>query len=205
MRGHGSGRWYSRGSKTITENLHRIDIRWLKKQGQLSPGNVCGLSWSWGNKKTGSIGFMMESDCMKLKYRCRPNSEEWEPLEQTIFLDRTPCHFGGHRKWFLCTQCRKRVVVIYEAEGKFLCRHCCDLTYASQRENKLDRFMRKARKIRARLGASNNLMAPLLSKPKNMHQKTFDRLRAEENHVNNHLWMIIGSQLDEMEGVKDFV
>jgi len=55
--------------------------------------------------------------------------------------------------------------------------------------------MRKARKIRERLGASNNLMESILFKPKNMHQKTFNRLRGEEDHANTLSWVIMGQRL----------
>jgi hypothetical protein len=43
--------------------------------------------------------------------------------------------------------------------------------------------MRKVRKIRERLGASDNLLEPVLYKPKNMHQKTFERLRDEADQA----------------------
>jgi hypothetical protein len=52
--------------------------------------------------------------------------------------------------------------------------------------------MRKARKIRARLGASNDLIEPILFKPKNMHQKTFDRLCREAEHADALSWLIMG-------------
>jgi hypothetical protein len=54
--------------------------------------------------------------------------------------------------------------------------------------------MRKARKIRERLGASNNLMVPILFKPKNMHKKTFERLRKEEKTANDLSWVIAGQR-----------
>jgi hypothetical protein len=55
--------------------------------------------------------------------------------------------------------------------------------------------MRKARKIRARLGASNNLSVPILFKPKNMHQKTFDRLRRVADDASNRSLIIMGQRL----------
>jgi hypothetical protein len=55
--------------------------------------------------------------------------------------------------------------------------------------------MRKARKIRARLGASNNLAEPIMFKPKNMHQKTFDRLRREADDASNRSLIIMGQRL----------
>ena len=51
--------------------------------------------------------------------------------------------------------------------------------------------MRKARKIRERLGASNNLMESILFKPKNMHQKTFDCLRREADNASNLSFIIM--------------
>ncbi len=192
MGGYGSGnRW---DSKTTTESQHWLDIRWLKKQGYLRPGNVGSLSWSRRGEQTGFINYRMETDRMILNYRYRLNGGEWEDVEQAISFDRTPCNYGGQRTWFLCSRCWQRVAVLYGAGKYFLCRHCYNLTYASQQESRADRLMQKARKIRERLGASNNLMEPILFKPKNMHQKTFDRLRIEEDHANTLSWVIAGQR-----------
>jgi hypothetical protein len=57
-----------------------------------------------------------------------------------------------------------------------------------------DRLMRKARKIRARLGVGDDLTEPILFKPKNMYQKTFDRLRKEEKHANDLSLVIVGQK-----------
>jgi len=52
----------------------------------------------------------------------------------------------------------------------------------------------KTRKIR-RLGASDDITEPIWFKPKNMQQKTFDRLRKEADHANNLSWLIMGQRL----------
>ena len=137
----------------------------------------------------------MESDRMVLNYRHRPYGSEGENVEQVVVFDRTPCNYGGNRTWFLCPQCWQRVAVLYGAGKYFWCRHCYDLTYSSQQESRADRLMRKARKIRAQLGASNSFMEPILFKPKNMHQKTFDRLRKEADNASNLSMVIMGQQL----------
>ena len=195
MGGYGSGSWHRWDSKSTTESQHRIDIRWLKKQGYLRPGNLGSLSWSRGDNQTGSIGFRMEADRMILNYRYRPHGGEWENVEQAVSFDQTPCNYGGHRTWFLCPRCWKRVAVLYGAGKYFFCRHCYDLTYSSQQENRADRLMRKARKIRYRLGGSGNLIEPFPDKPKNMHWKTYWRLRDRSEHANNLSWLIMGQQL----------
>jgi hypothetical protein len=195
MGGLGSGSWYRWDSKTTTESQHRIDIRWLKMKGFLRPGNMGSLSWSWLDRQTGSINFKMEEGYMILNYRHRPHGGEWESVEQEVSFDRTPCNYGGLRKWFLCPRCWRRVALLYGAGKYFFCRHCHHLTYSSQQENKPDRLMRKARKIRARLGAGNDLMEPIPFKPKNMHWKTFDRLRREADHAWSLSWSILAQRL----------
>ncbi len=195
MGGYGSGRWYSWGGKTTTESQHQIDIRWLKKQGYLQPCAMGSLSWSRRGEQTGSIGYRLEADRMILNYRHRPRDGEWENVEQAISFDRTPCNYGGYRTWFLCPRCWKRVAVLYGAGKYFFCRHCHDLAYGSQQEGTADRLMRKARKIRERLGACNNLLEPIFFKPKNMHEKTFYRLRKEAVYADNLLGLIMMQRL----------
>ena len=195
MGGFGSGRWYSWGGKSTTESQHRVDIRWLKKQGNLQPGTMGSLSWSRSGEQTGSIGYRMEIGRMILQYRHRAGGGAWEPVEQKIIFDRTPCKYGGARTWFLCPRCGKRIAVLYGAGKYFFCRHCYKLAYSSQQEGKVDRLMRKARKIRLRLGASDNLSETILFKPKHMHNKTFNRLRREAEQANALSWMLMGQKL----------
>ena len=195
MGGYGSGRGGIWGGKTTTESQKRIDIRWLKKKGYLRPGYSGSLSWSCGGESSGYINYCMEADRMILHYRYRPRGGEWEPVEQVIRFDRTPCNYGGHRTWFLCPRCWARVAVLYGAGKYFFCRKCHDLAYSSQQEGRADRLMRKSRKIRERLGADNDdLMWPIMWKPKNMYQKTFDRLRKEAESAEKLAWKIVGGE-----------
>lgn len=195
MGGWGSGKGSSYPKKKTTESQHRIDIRWLKKHGYLQPGSVGLLSWSFRGEQTGSIGYRMEANQMILNYRHRPHGGDWEQVEQAITLDRTTCNYGGKRKWFLCPRCWKRVAVLYGVRKFFLCRHCYRLTYGSQQEGVVDRMMRKQRKIRERLHASQILVDPILFKPKGMHQKTFYRLREEADYANKLSSLMICQRL----------
>ncbi len=194
MGGSGSGNWYRWNSKTTTESQHTIDIRYLKKHGGLTQGRVGALTWSRWSKQTGVIAFAIQADCLHLNYRYRKQREDWEDVKQIIPFERTPCNYGGFRTWFLCPECQKRVVLLYGVEKLFLCRHCYGLTYASQQEGVPERLMRRARKIRERLGASANLMEPILFKPRNMHCKTFSRLPREADQASIRSLKIIGRQ-----------
>ena len=194
MGGPGSGwqMFMTRGGRLTTGSQHSIDIRWLKQKGYLYRRGPGYLSWSCRGEQTGFINYDMENDWMTLSYRIGDDKEQ---IEQVIRFDRTPCFFGGYRKWFLCPRCGKRVALLYGAGKYFLCRHCYDLTYDCKQEQPVDRLIRKQRKIQERLGGSGNLGEPILFKPKWMHQKTFDRLRNQADEANALSWGIMAERL----------
>ncbi|MDP1845495.1 MAG: hypothetical protein Q8L09_01965 [Candidatus Moranbacteria bacterium] len=136
----------------------------------------------------------MEPDSIILNYRHRPHGGEWEEVEQKISFSRTPCNYGGYRTWFLCPRCWKRVAVLYGMKKYFLCRHCYDLAYGSQREARHYRLMRKADTIKERLGGKPGRDYPFPWKPKNMHWKTYWHLRQEAEEAENLGWEIVGKR-----------
>jgi hypothetical protein len=200
MGGPGSGNW-CRVGKGTTEAAKRIDIRYLKKQGYLSPGASGLLSWTCGGEPSGSIRYCTYIDRLPLTYRSREYGGEWEEVEYPVYFDETDCHYGGTRTWFLCPGggCGRRVGVLY-GEGKyFLCRHCHDLAYASQNENAALRASRKSRKIIERLGGdSYSDFYP--DKPKGMHWKTYNRLIRQAEYYENLSWHCMRALLSPWKG-----
>src|SRR5699024_7034724 len=69
----------------------------------------------------------------------------------SIRLDKTACHFGNYRYWWLCPSCSNRVAVLYCA-GIYVCRGCIGACYASQLQQPIDRLFSRADAIRQRLG-----------------------------------------------------
>ena len=182
MGGYGSGRWTRWNKKATTEAVKRIDIRRLHKQGVVGSSNSGVISWSSQGKAVGSIQFEASADSIALSYQYSI-ADASQGIEETVSLDRTACNYGGFRIWFCCPKCSKRVVVLYLAGPRFLCRHCYRLPYASQQEPYLDRMNRRFRRIRERLSATGNLNLPIWKKPKGMHWRTFECLRLEERHA----------------------
>lgn len=183
MGGSGSGQYYRGSSRTTCEEVKRIEIRYLKERGWLNRNSSGSLSWNCGGEPMGNIRFSIQADTMTLNFKCRQyGDDEWESVEQEIKLDRTPCNYGGERKWFLCPHCHTRVAVLYGADVQFSCRHCYRLPYASQGEDYLDRMQRKVDKISQRLdtGESGGIESNGLIKPKHMHWQTFYRLKMAE-------------------------
>jgi len=189
MGGSGSGSWYRWNTKETTEIRRRIDIHCLKENNYLRDGVSGTYSWSRGSRETGRIGYKIEKDQMVLAYCYQHNDQGWESIEQRIIFDYTRCHYGGRRTWFLCPSCGQRVATLYGAGKYFLCRHCCNLTYGSQQENRMDRSFRKAGNIRKRLGGNGSPLDLFPWKPKYMHWKTYWRLREDAQKLENQGWV----------------
>jgi len=180
MGGYGSGG--SRGGKETTGQYRALDIWLLKRNGSLTPGVHSRWGWKQGGKRDGYIEFWMEENRLILSYKYRERGEDWKAMEYPVYLDWTPCNFGGYRPWFICPVrgCGRRVAKLYGG-AIFACRHCHQLGYASQREDWYDRADRRANKIRSQLGWELGIANPKGPKPKGMHWKTFFRLVAEHD------------------------
>jgi hypothetical protein len=128
-----------------------------------------------------NIDLRATGDQLMLSYRVRKQGSEWRDVEQPTQILWVACRFGGQRPYFLCPArgCGRLVTKLYGAGTYFLCRHCYRLAYASQRENRYDRALRRADNIRMRLGGKPGLAWPFPERPKGMHQRTYQRLYSE--------------------------
>jgi hypothetical protein len=190
MGGVGSGTWYRFNKKTTTSECHSMDVRYLQRENLLRSGHSFSLRWSRAGRETGFIGGVVEGtetpERVILLYRHRSSpGGEWEDVREPVPLTWTACNFGGQRPWFVCpgAGCGRRVAVLYGPGKYFLCRHCYDLVYESQRDNAIYRALHKAQSIRERLGGSTNMMEPFPVKPKGMHYETYWRLREEHDEA----------------------
>lgn len=179
MGGIGSGRRYQ-GGKGTTSDMRAIDVRRLQRDGLLAPGRDFNWQWMINGEKVADINIRAEHNRVILKYRSRSSGGEWQPMEYPVYLEWAACNFGGRRAWFLCPAkgCGRRVAILFGG-SIFACRHCHKLAYACQREKSDDRAMRRADRIRRRLGWGAGIANPTGGKPKGMHWKTFCRLKAE--------------------------
>lgn len=175
MGGFGSGRRF--GCKMTTDQVKRIDIRYMRQQGLLKPGTQGELSWTCRGAPRGSIHYACSAYDLQLTYQYK-EGDEWQPQEQRIAFEKTPCHFGGVRYWFRCPNCSKRVGLMYGRGATFLCRHCCQLGYASQQEGYTDNVLSQKHKLGERIfdryeGGRG------YGKKKGMHWKTYRRLHSK--------------------------
>jgi len=184
MGGYGSGRPSGFGRDTV-EASRSIDVNELHKAGCLGAGWSGGWQWTCDGEKVASINLRAEADRLHLSYRVRIGDGEWNKVEVPVAIVRVPCRFGGCRPYFICpgvvngATCGRRVAKLYGPGKYFLCRHCYRLTYASQSEGEWDRAIRRANKIRMKLGGDSGIASPFPDRPKGLWHRTYDRLRGE--------------------------
>jgi len=182
MGGFGSGRPGGSGRGTV-EASRSIDVNRLHREGCLRAGWAGGWQWTRDGEKVASINLRAEEERLHLTYRARVGGGEWEDVAETVRIVRIPCRFGGTRPYFICPgvvsgiACGRRVAKLYGPGRYFLCRHCYRLAHASQGEGTWDRTLRRANKIKQRLGGDPGMAAPFPPKPKGMWRRTYDRLR----------------------------
>lgn len=187
MGGMNSGR-KNQGGKRTTEDCRSLDVRQFQRDGLLDNGKSFGWNWTRNGEKMASIQVRIEVDRLILEYRHQHGEAEWKSVNYPVKVVWTPCNYGGLRAWFNCPAngCGRRVAKIFlGSAGIFACRHCYQLAYASQRENADDRAMRKAAKIRDRLGWQPGILNGTGDKPDGMHWKTYLRLVNEHDAFTN--------------------
>jgi hypothetical protein len=91
------------------------------------------------------------------------------PREQSLTIEKQPCHFGGTRPWLRCGDCGRRVAVVYFSGGRFTCRHCGRVSYRSQAEDAIGRAWLRQGKLEARLDEH-------WKRPRGMRHATYERI-----------------------------
>jgi hypothetical protein len=180
MGGIGSGQYYRSSSQIQFEETRRIDIRYLRKHKLLRPNHRGKISWTASGQPSGFITYHCYEEQLVLNYKTRYYGGEWEPVEQVIKLAKTPCNYGGYRKWLVCPACNKRKAVLCLHDKLFYCRECCHYPYSSQCESKLDSLISKREKIAKRIFDETGCR-----KKKWMHEKVFQAELDKYLHLDN--------------------
>jgi hypothetical protein len=181
MGGLGSGRLSGSGRSTV-EACRSIEVNRLHREGCLRSGWAGGWQWTRDGENVASINLRADANRLHLSYRVRISCGEWEDVTETVRIVRVPCRFGGTRPYFICPgvvngiACGRRVAKLHGPGRYFLCRHCYQIAHASQREGEGDRALRRANKIRQRLGGDPGMDEPFPQRPKGMWRRTYERL-----------------------------
>lgn len=161
-------------SKSAVEDYRALDVRSLARGNVLQPGHSCLWTWRRDGKQVASINVKAEAHAIRLTY-----SANSEPQAYSVLLERTPCHYGGNRVWFICPAvgCNRRVAKLYGGTI-FACRQCHQLNYASQQSSKRDVGNDRSWRLRQKMGCNLGWMdipAEYVSRPKGRHRTTHAR------------------------------
>lgn len=181
MGGLGSGSHTRWGTRDTVDDMKALRISRLSRDGWLHSGLTCKYSWTVGGHPRGDIRVTAEADHVVLNYRTREQGGDWQDASYPVQIDRTPCHLGGTRPWFLCPArgCGRRAAILYGGKV-FACRRCHGLAYPSENEGPRDRATRRADNLRDRLQWPPGIMEGSgWGKPKHMHHATYRRLVKE--------------------------
>jgi hypothetical protein len=154
------------------------------RHGGLRAGWAGDWQWTHDGERVASIQLRRDGNRFVLSYRIQRHGEEWQDVEQPTRIVWRPCRFGGARPYFVCPgvvngiACGRRVIKLHGAGIYFLCRHCYRLAYASQREDRHDRALRRANNIRMRLGGEPGIASTFPDRPKGMHHGTYEHLKS---------------------------
>ncbi len=182
MGGFGSGGHNKR--RPHLEGYQRISVRTLRRHRLLQAGVYATLSWqdNW-KRPTGSVQVVGGSEGVTLIYSARADEAgEWTQVEERVTFARVARHFGGEQTYFRCPRCNRRTTELALGQQRFRCRTCLGLVHASSQEGPTDRAMRKANKLKRRLGAEAGLDS-FYWRPKHMRQRTFDRIDTRIRHA----------------------
>ena len=170
-----------RDTRKITGFYDSLDIRWLHREGLLKSQFPTTVRWYRENKEMSSIQVVAQNGQVLLNYdHSRRDGYQSEHLSYPVRVRWTSCNYGGIRPWFICPTpgCGRRVAILY-AGRMFACRHCYNLAYESQRIARHSRAIRRARKIRMKLGGTISILDAFPGKPRRMHWRTYTRLFRE--------------------------
>ena len=193
MGGQGSGEWLRSGAKDTVESRLSVNVGEWQRKRLLHPGRSFSLFWRRARSEDCSIEVQVEFGQVRLMYRVRQSGQEAEDIDEAVRLTSTPCNYGGQRRWFVCParSCGRRVAVLHLGSKYFLCRRCCGLAYASQREDKKYRALRRVQKIRMRLGGSGSVDDLFPEKPNRMRRTTYERLKEKAEEAERQMWQAL--------------
>lgn len=188
-------------TRTYTYQKARLDIRELQggrygRRNLLQPGKKI-----YAHRLTSghSVNIQARSDYVEVEYQVEETGGRYVPRSISLHLSFTQCKLGGTRAWWVCPCCSKRVAVLY-GWGRFQCRKCMDLHYLSQSETGGDRTLRRAGKLRRRLGWEPGIINPRGGKPRGMHWQTYYQLQGRYHTEEIKALENLGASLTRLTG-----
>jgi hypothetical protein len=160
------------------EGLDVLDAAELWRTGRLTPGTRWTCAWRRSGFLDGYLAVVAYDGCFDVIFKPSGADEGRYEIRDRVDLTHTYPTYGGRRWWFVCSGCARRCGKLFGG-WNLRCRICLELTYQSLYESDARRSLRRASRIRRRLGGTGDLAEPFPERPKGMHQSTYQRLLFE--------------------------
>jgi len=149
MGGSGSTRWRNEATRPVAEHSLAWSIKDLRQPiAALLEARRCatpytsvrvelcqGMRWRCGGRVVAEVSYTLHYTVqghMRLELRYALSGK---PVTDHISLEAMPCNYGGRRWYFRCP-CGRRCGVLFNASGRWRCRHCGKVTYTSSNESR---------------------------------------------------------------------
>lgn len=207
MGGFGSGRY---GGGPVVESALVLSIDKLRRDDLIIPGiyRRASLTWSWTGtgERIADISMVIDTHetggSMRLQFASRDTmTGERTNTDQPIALVTIEQPFGGRRWFAVCpfTGARCSKLIMPNGATKFAARKAWRrIAYRVQREAPYDRALRRAFKLRRRLGDDGGIGDPI-RKPRWMRWRTFDRRLAELHRIEDRIDGYLAAFLDRLK------
>ena len=131
--------------KALVTQYHALRITELTRGDWLDPFSK--YDWVWRTNKGAhqtTVTITALTDALELVF----TMYGIEDVHQRVQLIYSLGPRGGRRTWFSCPTCRRRVGVLYHANGlPFRCRTCCKLAYPSQYQSRNRSYGRQSQMV----------------------------------------------------------
>ena len=146
---------YYHDKRDFAEDTLTIHSWFLNQHGYFKHSQSGTMTWTrndFGGETSSNISIATilsktESSEIRLLYsQTDRDTGQKKDFDYTIPLVTTPCNYGGLRYWFICpwyknkVYCGRRVGSLYKGSDYFACRHCNNLAYKVQNENRKGQF-----------------------------------------------------------------
>ena len=160
---NGSGRGVV-SKKLLVQEVCGLDIVILQRRGvfESGPDMRWTSSWKMGDEVFGGMAYELIENFdgpagLRLLYHLKHRSDDSEKFDYPVWIESSPCNYGGFRWWFICPlqagqNCvhRCRVIYITPHNDHFGCRECSALTYECRQKHR-DFYYEYLHKPQARL------------------------------------------------------
>ncbi|MGY6643805.1 MAG: hypothetical protein ACXIVD_01170 [Salinarimonas sp.] len=192
----------------VVEDGLVISIDALRRGGLIIPNAKSTFTKRWmngtSNRCRAEVWFVIETHgtfgTMRLRFQVpNPMADGYETVEQSVQLLTRPQPFGGHRWFARCPTTGASCAKLYKPKGanRFAARKAWNgLSYRVQRLSAHRRVLRRAYKLRQRMGDVDGKIGDPIAKPKWMRCQTYQRKMIEITKIDYRAVCYLADALD---------